>query len=402
MKFAAFISIIVSVAVMFAACQGAVGPQGPPGKPGAPGDKGPAGEPGDAGPAGEPGTDALVPRGGTALATVWVNDKHTLAGTTLTAEYGGPPQPIDVSQYFIGGAPELSFAAAGVPAAGQPGAVTTPRYTAKVSSAGLATFVLVDTDTNTDGVQEVTASADDGGGLVSFIVTATDANGVTAMKTVHVRRNVAPIATAGINIEISVGTQAIQNPTEAGRTTLPMLNQYRQEISSDATSGTHFTDADFDKLTFSPESSDDSAVTAVADGNAIVITGRMGTSTPLPMITVKATDSNGLTSTGSITITPTVVTAPTAAQQMNGPGAVARADAAVRLVTGVDDFFSGTSLTYTATSSNPTVISVDAAAFTGNLQGTPNNVGSTTITVKATDSLGQYVEQSFTVEVKNS
>ena len=37
-KFAAFISIIVSVAVMFVACQGAVGPQGPPGEDGEDGD----------------------------------------------------------------------------------------------------------------------------------------------------------------------------------------------------------------------------------------------------------------------------------------------------------------------------------------------------------------------------
>ena len=43
MKFAAFISIIISVAVMFAACQGAVGPQGPKGDPGADGTDGTAG-----------------------------------------------------------------------------------------------------------------------------------------------------------------------------------------------------------------------------------------------------------------------------------------------------------------------------------------------------------------------
>ena len=44
MKFAAFISIIISVAVMLAACQGAVGPKGDKGDPGDTGDKGDTGE----------------------------------------------------------------------------------------------------------------------------------------------------------------------------------------------------------------------------------------------------------------------------------------------------------------------------------------------------------------------
>ena len=57
MKFAAFISIIISVAVMFVACQGAVGPEGPKGDKG---DEGDTGDAGATGPQGDPGTPAPV------------------------------------------------------------------------------------------------------------------------------------------------------------------------------------------------------------------------------------------------------------------------------------------------------------------------------------------------------
>ena len=106
----------------------------------------------------------------------------------------------------------------------------------------------------------------DGGGLVSFIVTATDAVGSTARKTVAVKRNVAPVATGSINLMIMVGTQAAENDDDATKTDRPMLNQYRREIMSALTNGPHFSDADFEKLTFEAESSNDSVATASDDG----------------------------------------------------------------------------------------------------------------------------------------
>ena len=64
MKFAAFISIIISVAVMFAACQGAVGPKG---------DKGDPGTDGTDGTSGSDGINALIAT--TTPAEVLVSDK---------------------------------------------------------------------------------------------------------------------------------------------------------------------------------------------------------------------------------------------------------------------------------------------------------------------------------------
>ena len=64
MKFAAFISIIVSVAVMLAACQGAVGPAGPQGPKGEPGTPGTPGTPGAPGEPGEPAPLPLTGRTG--------------------------------------------------------------------------------------------------------------------------------------------------------------------------------------------------------------------------------------------------------------------------------------------------------------------------------------------------
>ncbi len=67
MKFAAFISIIISVAVMFVACQGAVGPQGDKGDKGDPGAPGTPGTPGEPGVPGEPAPLPLTGRAGAVL-----------------------------------------------------------------------------------------------------------------------------------------------------------------------------------------------------------------------------------------------------------------------------------------------------------------------------------------------
>ena len=77
MKFAAFISLIVSVAVLFAACAGAVGPagpQGPAGKDGTDGTDGVQGPQGPKGPQGNPGDSSLVAKNRTEAALYVVNN----------------------------------------------------------------------------------------------------------------------------------------------------------------------------------------------------------------------------------------------------------------------------------------------------------------------------------------
>ena len=90
MKFAAFISIIISVAVIFAACQGAVGPQGPKG------DDGADGVDGTDGTAGAP---AFQPLSAKAMSPfVVINNAEDADGETVA----GAAQTIDLADYIYG------------------------------------------------------------------------------------------------------------------------------------------------------------------------------------------------------------------------------------------------------------------------------------------------------------
>ena len=99
MKFAAFISIIISVAVMFAACQGAVG------TPGDTGPQGPKGDPGDTGDPGQSGTSALTPLPDPPA--IMINDGKEDGQTSV----GSVPAGLSASSYFRGGKLPLKFAA---------------------------------------------------------------------------------------------------------------------------------------------------------------------------------------------------------------------------------------------------------------------------------------------------
>ena len=94
MKFAAFISIIISVAVIFAACQGAVGKQGT---------TGPKGDDGDDG---NPGLDAVSPlvnlKG---PGTFYINDATDDGAIVL----GTLPAGFDAGAYFRGGRGKITF-----------------------------------------------------------------------------------------------------------------------------------------------------------------------------------------------------------------------------------------------------------------------------------------------------
>ena len=98
MKFAAFISIIVSVAVMFVACQGAVGPKGDPGADGKDGADGADGATGPQGPQGLPGAAALTVRQGVNL-TVSINDGKDQQGAAIV---GSTAATRDMSSFFRG------------------------------------------------------------------------------------------------------------------------------------------------------------------------------------------------------------------------------------------------------------------------------------------------------------
>ena len=100
MKFAAFISIIISVAVMFAACQGAVGPQGPKGDPGTDGAPGTAGTPGTPG---SSGTNALSAKPNSPA--IMINDVKEDGSDVI----GALPGDLNAASYFRGGKEPVKF-----------------------------------------------------------------------------------------------------------------------------------------------------------------------------------------------------------------------------------------------------------------------------------------------------
>ena len=393
MKFAAFISIIVSVAVIFAACQGAVGPAGDDGAPGATGAQGPQG------PQGEPGLSALIATGGTQV--IRVNDKVVVDGQTSTVEAADDaedvPADFDVSGHFHGGTGDLTFKSDGsvtIDANGTISANENSFYTVEVSEAGMASLAIRENQT---------FPQNDGDNLVTFVVTATDQNGLEAHKTVVVQRNVAPVnQTPTIQIADGVGIQDAANEDDMTNELRPRLNQYVFSVLVADTGGTHFTDAESSMLTVEAESDDPAAASVAIDKQNIVITGH--TAKAGVTITMRVVDAGGLEST-SIDFTVNTVAGPAATGTI-GPQNYPRGDTATTLVASIRDFFTPSTLTdddISAESSDATKVFIDATAVvTGNsLMGIPRNTGSSTITVKATDAIGQYATQSFTATVRS-
>ena len=417
MKFAAFISIIVSVAVMFAACQGAVGPKGDTGAKGAKGDPGDPGTPGMQGPPGEPGepgVSALIATGG--VEDIWVNDKAVTTGNTVTRPIGDKPADFGVSQHFIGGTGDLTFTSGGpVTAADPPAEDANSYYTVKVDKdTGVASLAVRDTDATADGVQPGTEPAADGDTFVRFIVTATDENKLTATKTINVRRNSIPVTGAtAITITNGVGTQNVTNPSEDMAVTdlRPRLNQYVVTVGVADTGGDQFTDADSASLMIEAESNAPAVASVAVDGQKVIITGHTATGgdgPEAPTITLNAVDIGGLRSASPVTFTVTVIAAPTPVG-MIGPQTYERVtdgSTTNALVTGIADYFKPNSgLTITAESSDTNVLRFsttesDHVTGAGVLQGDPRNVGSVTITVTGTDTIGQFATQSFAATVE--
>ena len=194
MKFAAFISIIISVAVMLA----------------------PAKAPSvrlarratrvtrvtrDDWYARTPGINALL-----ATNTPGVFRVSDKPGATpgATPVFGGTPAPFSIADHFIGGAGDRTHEKTANAAA------ATEYFAVAVAADGMVTLTVRDATPSPEPADM------DGEALATFTVTATDANNITADKEFSVLRNIAPTAVrATYPGEPVIGTQDVVNPLDS-------------------------------------------------------------------------------------------------------------------------------------------------------------------------------------------
>ena len=397
MKFAAFISIIVSVAVMFAACQGVVGPSGKDGADGAKGDTGDTGPQGPQGMPGEPGEPGFTPLQLKGTAPFIVINDIDGPDADDTADEAGKPMMIDLTDHFRGGTAPFAY---GTPIRGTTTTITDiDNINAELVDGGPMLKLSVSAETSGDEVN-------------LFTVTITDADDSTVDVSISARRNNGP-AGDGADQTAIVGTAV---PAEAPAMTAdcPAFNE--------CAIATTFVDTDaMEMLSFTAMSGDTSkvdivSVKAVSDANGIPLissvvvrgvasTWNAGLDTPAhePVtVTITATDRGGMT------VEDTVAVTVDGAPRMKGaamPNRSVNQSADVQtLIAVLSDYFEdpeGETLTYTLKSSNTQAATVVSTEVT-NLQVNTNGIGQTDITVTATEPSGdpqQTFSQTFTLTV---
>ena len=301
MKFAAFISIIVSVAVMLAACQGTVGP---PGKDGADGMDGAPGTPGDAGPQGpkgEPGFTPLQTKGTSPY--VLINDIDATDDDTVNLVDPGKAVEVDLMKYVRGGTEPYMY---GVPTRVGTAPSGSPLTAVRVGDGPMYKISVPANQGNVEGQEN------------EWKVMVSDADDSTIEITLKARRNDAPTANTDSDVAV-VGTQAPEMAPEMA-TVCPQANECFAAVL--------FVDDDpMEMLTFTAVSADPNKVEVVRvdkpmDNNLtanVVVRGiastmvadtrtdkTSGTATPghMPvMVTITATDGGGAMVKDTVAIT---------------------------------------------------------------------------------------------------
>ena len=384
MKFAAFISIIVSAAVMFVACQGAVGPAG---------EQGPKGDKGEDG---RPGTDGVSPFGPLAVTEkmplVVISDT-TNADNQIVA---GVAQTIDLADYVHGTA-ERTY---GTPVNSQ------ETVAEQIFEATLVGSMLTITPKSPQPSNEYLVE--------TFTVAVSDGGQSTAVDVVtSVRRNRAPAsATLETPVTDRVGTAA---PATAPDSVLvcPAANECYVLVTftddDDATANSTET------LSFEATSADTSKVAVVsvdnnvdADGatqdlvarvvvRGVASTYNAGATTPADApveVVVVATDQGGLTGRGKASIT--VDGAPTVTAIPGGSVSASQPTYTIGTVVGYFTDPEAESLTYavevTGGDKNAVTATINAAGT--DFVVTRNAPGTAEVTITATEDTNNEPDQS--------
>lgn len=236
-------------------------------------------------------------------------------------------------------------------------------YSANSSNPSVATVTAAGSSVNISAVSP---------GNATVTITASDPGGLQATSAVNVTvPNRAPRA---------VGT--IASVTVAGGETVTV------DVSG------NFMEPDGQTLSYSASSSDPEVATASASGSTITVTavGR-----GMATMTVTATDPGGESATQSFQ-----VTVPNRAPQADGSIPNAEVKSGESKTEDLGSYFTdpdGDALTYSASSSAPTVATVSVAGRVLTITGAGS--GTATITVTAADPDGETATQSFQVTVPN-
>ena len=394
MKFAAFISIIVSVAVIFAACQGAVGPAG---------DDGAQGPQGPQGPQGDMGDTRLQPTADTATIPVYITN-----GADAT-DAPGEAVMVTVSDEYFGGVGNISLgeleteeltAARIFTASLENGVIT---FAVRLNAAGDAPFIT--------GTQAYVAQ--------QYTLKVIDDAAADLTLTFDVRRNRAPTS-ATTEVSDTVGTAAPDTaPSEVPM--CPAANECYVDVTFEDLDNSNESP---EMLSFEAVSGDDTKFTVMgAPRNApdtngdpqplvarVVIMGvastwdaGAGAHSPVD-VTVTATDPAGASVEGTAAIS--VDGAP----RMKGAAiSLPAVTASGILITDLNNFFEdpeGENLIFTATSANGQAGTASTSQGDGDqLDFVKVSAGqSTEITVTATeesanDQPDQAFSQTFTLQV---
>ena len=440
MKFAAFISIIISVAVMFAACQGAVGPQGPKG------DTGDTGDTGDAGPAGEQGPEGV----GTLTLSGKTEAPILLSHVTRNNQkvIGAQKEDVDITSYFRGGKDPVTYEL--VPPNADP-AHEDNNDTVFDNESVFKAEVNKDTGALTISARSATAAIDAGSYTTGETVTfrAVDGDKIKSDSVnLMVKANREPTIVAANQddavIELTVG---MQNATDATRDGLddkgkkldtqpnPVCATFGSCVYSIKLNGATDTPSNAAIFLENPEGGDntdaqvvasdddtagmtlsvvshDEEVQVSADGTTLTVVGLKSTfsddsdnTNDFASVTIKVIDADGLFVERDLAVI--VDTPPEVKSTFESSYSFPRGNSAVNVVVGLAAHFKDVddaTLTYVVKSSDDAKVAFPTSYTDGGVDGAdlqviPRNIGSSTITVTATDGRGQTAEQSFTVRV---
>ena len=197
---------------------------------------------------------------------------------------------------------------------------------------------------------------------------------------------------APLTAAIAVLAGACENP-QAPASCGP-IPQQTVNVGESTTVSVCFNDANGDMLSYSATSSNPSVATAVASGSSVTVTA---VSPGSAGITITARDPGGLQATAVVN-----VTVPNRAPQAVGtiaPRTVVGGETATVDVSGNFMEPDGQTLSYSASSSNPSVATAAVSGSTVTV--TAVGRGMATVTVTATDPGGESATQSFQVTVPN-